>query len=187
MLVSDIQIAESSEGSTEVSAKWNGQSVYYQVPSVSFCKQALGDALVISILAPAMLAGEPIRLPDDVPVSSTLIPNLDKIQRTWTSWNVALRPVEIEAVTYHPEPIANGVGLFYAGGVDSSYSLISHLDDLNVLAVAYGYDFTFTDEQIQQSIRRHRAFADRLGKQLAPLHTNHPRFVRELVPWIFDY
>lgn len=127
-----------------------------------------------------MRAGSPIRLPDEVPVSSQLASNLDGIQRIWTSWNAGLKKVRLEASIYEPTPASDGVGLFYAGGVDSSYSLISHLDEVDVLVIAFGFDFMMSEDETGKSIERNGRFAQRLGKELAPVETNHSRFVFDL-------
>jgi hypothetical protein len=72
------------------------------------------------------------------------------------------------------------VSLFYAGGVDSSYSLISHIDEVDVLIVAFGFDFTMSEDQMAKSIERNGRFAHHLGKEFIPLETNHSRFVSSL-------
>jgi hypothetical protein len=127
-----------------------------------------------------MRAGEPLRLPDNVPVSSRLASNLDGIQRIWTSWNAGLKPVCLEASLYEPVPAAGPVGLFYAGGVDSSYSLIVHFDEVEVLMLVFGFDHTLSDAEIAVSVERNGRFAQRIGKELVPIETNHSRFLFDL-------
>ena len=72
------------------------------------------------------------------------------------------------------------MGVFYAGGVDSSYSLLTCLDEIDTMIVIYGFDFNFSEEEIEDSLKLHRPFADHLGKDLVPVETNHSDFVTNL-------
>ncbi len=127
-----------------------------------------------------MRAGTPLRLPDNIPVSSRLVSQFDGIQRIYMSWNADLKKVPLHAASYEPTPSSGPVGLFYAGGVDSSFSLLSHLDELDVLIVVFGFDHTLSDAESEANLDRNLRFAERLGKDLIPVETNHSRFMREL-------
>lgn len=180
MLVEDVRITPIDGDRVEVSATCGGSALYYRLPAHSLCRQSIGDALVLSVLATAMRAGTPVRLPDDIPVSSALAANLDGIQRIWMSWNARLKKVSLEAVLYEPAPAADGgVGLFYAGGVDSTYSLKVHLAEIDALIIAFGFDHTMSKEEIAASLERNGRFAERLRKELVPIETNHSRYVFE--------
>jgi hypothetical protein len=180
MLIEDVRIKPIDRDRVEVSAMCAGHSLHYRIPAKGFLRQSVGDALVLSVLAPAMRAGSSLQLPDDVPVSSQLAANLDGIQRVWMSWNADLKKVELNASLYDPAPSHGPVGLFYAGGVDSSFSLLSHLDELDVLIIAFGFDHTLSEAEIAANLDRNTPFARHLGKELIPVETNHSRFVREL-------
>ena len=157
-----------------------GQVVRYRVPASRLCGQAIGDALLASVLAPAMRAGSSIRLPDGVAVSSALAAQLDGIQRVLIGWNPELKNVQLQARLYEPAATAGPVGLFYAGGVDSSYSLLSHLEEIDALVIVFGFDHTMSDEEMRESLERNGRFAKRLGKELVPVETNHSRFLTDL-------
>jgi 7-cyano-7-deazaguanine synthase in queuosine biosynthesis len=182
MLIEDIQIKQINGDRIELSAMCDGHSLHYRLPASRFCRQAVGDAVVLSTLAPAMRAGSTIRLPDGIAVSSRLAANLDGIQRVYMSWNDRLKKVRLESTLYEPvpAPVDAGVALFYAGGVDSSYSLISHLDEVDALIIAFGFDHTMSDVEIANSLDRNGRFARRFGKELVAVETNHSRFVRDL-------
>jgi hypothetical protein len=96
------------------------------------------------------------------------------------SWNTGLKPVQVQSQIYEPVASSDGVGLFYAGGVDSSYSLISHIDEVDLLVLTFGFDFTMSEDDMKQSIVRNGTFAKRLGKALVSVETNHSRFVTSL-------
>jgi hypothetical protein len=180
MLIEDVRIKPIDRDRVEVSAMCEGHSLHYRIPAKSFLPQSVGDALVVSVLAPAMRAGSILQLPDNVPVSSKLAASLDGIQRVWMSWNAGLQKVELKASLYDPAPCHGPVGLFYAGGVDSSFSLLAHLDELDVLIIAFGFDHTMSEAEIAASLDRNGRFTRHLGKELIAVETNHSRFVREL-------
>ncbi len=180
MLIEDVRIKPIDRDRVEVGAMCDGHSLYYRIPAKSFLPRSVGDALVLSALVPAMRAGSSLQLPDDIPVSSQLAASLDGIQRVWMSWNVGLKKVELNASLYDPAPSDGPVGLFYAGGVDSSFSLLSHLDELDVLIIVFGFDHTMSEAEIAASLDRNGGFTQHLGKELIAVETNHSRFVREL-------
>ena len=180
MLIEDVRIEPIDRDRIEVRATCGGRPLYYRVPASRFSSQAVGDALVVSVLAPAMLAGTSVRLPANVPVSSVLASNLAGIQRIWMSWNARLRKVSLEAELYEPVPATEGgVGLFYAGGVDSSYSLIAHLAEVDALVIAFGFDHSMNESEASENLARNGRFARLLGKDLVPTETNHSRFVAD--------
>lgn len=180
MLVEDVRIEPFDRDRIEVRATCGGRPLYYRLPATRFCPQALGDALVVSVLAPAMLAGTPVRLPGNLPVSSVLAANLDGIQRIWSSWNARLEKVTLEAERYDPAPaVGGGVGLFYAGGVDSSYSLIAHQAEVDALVMIFGFDHAMSEAEAADSLTRNGRFAQLLGKEFVLAETNHSRFVAD--------
>jgi hypothetical protein len=180
MLIEDIRITPLAGDRVEVSATFGGHSLHYRLPASRLSRQAIGDALVVSVLAPAMRAGSSVRLPDAFPVSSVLASHLNGIQRIFMSWNPSLKSVCLEAALYEPAPASGPVGLFYAGGVDSSYSLIAHLDEVDVLIIAFGFDHTMSEAEMRESLERNARFAKLLAKELVPVETNHSRFVFDL-------
>jgi hypothetical protein len=180
MLIEDVRVTALAGEQVEVSAACDNHRLYYRLPAARLSRSAIGDALLVSVLTPAMRAGLSIRLPGELAVSSKLVSQLDGAQRVWASWNSDLHKVPLEAVTYEPAPSAGQVGLFYAGGVDSSYSLIAHLDEIDVLVIVFGFDHTMSDDEVRENLERNRRFAADLGKELVSMETNHSRFVRDL-------
>ena len=182
MLVEDVKIETIGEGRVELRARCGGQDLFYRVLENQFHPQAVGDVLLLSTLVPAMFRGTAVQIPDAFPVSTTLSANLAKIQRIYKSWNSCLTTVELEAAHYNPDSVkrGEGTGLFYSGGVDSSFSLIDHLDEVDTLIIAFGFDFVLSEEEVAESLERNNRFADQLGMTLASVNTNHSHFVSQL-------
>ena len=180
MRIEQVQVSPIDRDRIELCAVCDGQSLHYRLPAKRFRREAVGDALVLSTLATAMRSGTPLRLPDDIPVSSRLAAELDGIQRVYMSWNAGLKRIELEAPSYEPSPASGSVGLFYAGGVDSSFSLLSHFDEVDLLIIAFGFDHTMSEAEVAASLERNGRFVERLGKEMVAVETNHSRFVSNL-------
>jgi predicted PP-loop superfamily ATPase len=162
----------------EVSADCGGWPLYFRLPAARLEQPAIGDALLLSALVPAMLSGGAIRLPAEFPVSSVLAGHLDAIQRIYQSWNARLRTVALEAELQARQPSPRAAGLFYAGGVDSSYSLLVHEKEIRDLVLVFGFDFNPSDTEMAESTNRNLRFAETFAKALVAVETNHSRFVR---------
>ena len=179
MDVGDVAITTLADGRVEVGASAGGLPLYFRLPAEAFNPRALGDALLLATLVPAMRSGGTLRLPPGVPVSSVLLAAVPGIQRIYRSWNARLREVQVESSVYEPEGTANGVGLFYAGGVDSSFSLLSHEAEVDTLVNVFGFDMHLGEDEMRTSRKRNEAFAAELGKRMLCVETNHRTFLRE--------
>lgn len=179
MKVENVRVESLKDGRIELRAAWGDQEFYYRLPSDSFNHEAIGDALLLSTLAPAMRRGAPLIIPKDYPVSSYLLGHLDRLQRIWRSWNSMFQLISVDCEAYDPKSASpgTGVGLFFSGGVDSIYSFICHQDEVDKLIVVFGFDFSFTQEEIDQSVERNGRFAEEFGKRLVWIDTNHSQFV----------
>jgi len=178
--VEEIRLTPLDGNRVEVGALFGGHAVRYCVPASHLSRQAIGDALLASVLAPAMRTGTSIHLPDEVPVSSILASELDGIQRVLIGWNRDLKKVRLEARLYEPVSANGPVGLFFAGGVDSSYSLLSHFEEIDALVIVFGFDHSMSVQETRESIERNGRLAERLGKELVVVETNHSRFLADL-------
>ena len=110
--IEEIRVTPLDSNRVEVGALFGGHAVRYCVPASHLSRQAIGDALLASVLAPAMRMGTSIHLPDEVPVSSALASELDGIQRVLIGWNRDLKKVGLEARRYEPVSANGPVGLF---------------------------------------------------------------------------
>ncbi len=180
MELHSVAAAEDGAGHVAVRASAGDARLEVRLPSSRFNRRALGDALVLSALVPAMRAGSTLRLPRDVPVSSRLVAALPAIQRICCHWNARLQEVALDAAACEAEPAGTGTALFYAGGVDSSYSLIEHEAEVDALVVVFGFDMHMDDDEMARSRARNTAFARSLGKEILFVESNHRVFMRDL-------
>ena len=105
-----------------------------------------GDALLCLGLLPAIELGCALRI--DAPVDAGLLTAAHGVQRMVASWTPGCRPVAITAPTCDAAyPAGRGRGLFFSGGVDSSYSLAVNRGDLDGIVTLIGCDVALADEQ----------------------------------------
>lgn len=180
MDVDAVEVAAIGEDLIEVRAHAGGAVLQVRLPSARFHRRALGDALVLSTLVPAMRAGSTLRLPHDVPVSARLAAALPAIQRVYRNWNSRLHEITLDASIRESEEEGTGTTLFYAGGVDSSYSLIEHQRELDALVNVLGFDMHMNEEEMAASRARNTVFAHSLGKEMLFVESNHRGFLRSL-------
>src|SRR5438105_4867323 len=85
-----------------------------------------GDPWLAHLVTLAMTLGEPLRFA--MPVDRILVDNYRKVMAIWRSWYPYLYMIPIEAdLTDNPVSTqTRKTAAFYSGGVDSSYTVISH-------------------------------------------------------------
>lgn len=180
MNVDAVEAAAIGDDRIEIRACAGDALLQVRLPSSRFSRRALGDALLLSTLVPAMRAGRTLRLPQDVPVSSQLAAALPAIQRVYRNWNSRLHEIALDASIHESPEEGTGTTLFYAGGVDSSYSLIEHERELDTLVNVLGFDMHMDEEEMAASRARNTAFARSLGKEMLFVESNHRGFLRNL-------
>lgn len=100
---------------------------------------ATGDALLCLGLVPAMELGVDLRI--DADVDEDLLDHAREIQALLCAWYPGYRPVAVDArPARRSYPEGRGSGLFFSGGVDSSYSLATERDRISGLVTLIGAD-----------------------------------------------
>lgn len=141
--------------------------------------------LLAATLLPAMRVGETLRL--DGPVSPELIGSVPAIQSIFRSWFSDTTSIEVEAESA-PEPQADGVACFFSGGVDSFYSVLTHIDEITALVFVHGFDIQPRHVQLRTQISTSlRAAAAALGKPLIEVETNVRAFADRYTAWSEEY
>ena len=153
-----------------------------------------GDALLAGLLLPAMKLGESLQI--EAPVSPRLLRSTPRIQAMYRAWEPRLSSVKVLAEP-RPDPprsSAGRVGLFFSGGVDSSYSLarnrIDHPlneDRIEELIVIHGNDIKLSDPRgrlMDQKFDRIRRLAESLEVAAHRVSTNVQELTDRLsIPW----
>src|SRR6185503_5425828 len=130
-------VQECTSEHTLFSAVIGGRELWYRFPP-SFRVERPGDVLVAAALFPAMLAEEPLEVDRGLPVSPQLIKGLETIQKVFSSWYPMLHRIRIEARVEGGAAANSGVASFFSGGVDGSYTMLKHAEEITHLVFVKG-------------------------------------------------
>lgn len=129
-----------------VSAKVNGRDIHWDV--VGAKPSHLGDATLALGLMPAMQQG--LDLEVGLGVSQRLLHQTGAIQELLSSWDPSMKRVKIVASPSRDSGESpSGTGLFFSGGVDSFYSLVTHRGEITHLVTINGLD-NFDDTRLTE-------------------------------------
>jgi len=163
--------------------------LWYELPAeyASVVSSDRGDAFVVALLFLAMRLHEDIRI--DAPVSARLAQGLKEHQRVFTTWFPELRVATLRHNGYAPEvQTATGTGSFFSGGIDSFFTLQSHLDeqepnpDYRITHSLYldGFDtHELRTDAYDESLEAFKSLLAGLGVDLIPIRTNLKEFINE--------
>jgi hypothetical protein len=131
------------------------------------------EPFVVAGLLGAMASGEALEVDPGSPVSPRLLAGLEQIQGVLHAWNPRLSKIDVRATAGPPPPIRAGVGLFFSGGVDATYSLLKHEDEITHLIFIHGLEITLDNETLfARALARNQDSADLYAKKLLPVKTN---------------
>jgi hypothetical protein len=146
------------------------------------------DTAIAATLLPAMRSGGRLRI--EQPVSARLLANLPRIQEMFLANSTRFRPLEVVAETRDPpsRPSDGGVACFFSGGVDSTYSVLSHRDEITHLIFVHGFDVPLSDRRLRALVTDgiHRAAAE-FGLPLIEVETDLRSFSDRFVAWDTEY
>ncbi len=122
-------------------------------------------------LVRAVVDGEALNLGR---VSPLLAGNLETIRDIYAAWIDGGERIPLSFEPSGDTAVgANGVSLFFSGGVDSFYSLIKHRDEVDNLVLIHGFDVPLADTKTFALAEAQAVEAARLfGKRLIVVRTN---------------
>ena len=157
------------------------QEVWYR-----FSEGPLSDAsdyILSSCLIPAMRKGLSLRIPGEV---SLRLPDCTKIQDFITRWYPDFRRIDIDVGPAEiSRPASKGrVAAFFSGGIDSSYTLLTHLDEIDTVILVHGFDMRLSNLPLRRQVSSAvRETAEKLGKACIEVETNIRDFVEPHIGW----
>jgi hypothetical protein len=147
------------------------------------------EAVLAIGLIPAMKSGEPFHVP--APAFDSTLRNLEKFQTIFHCWYPEYRKVEISVPGRRGEPVTphgTGVGLFFSGGADCMYSLITHEPEITHLIFVHGCDIRLDQQDFRALVSaRLRETAATFGKILIEVETNLLEFSDRYGHWGYHY
>jgi len=140
---------------------------------------------VAASLLPAMRIGKPLSV--EGTVSPRLLATIPTIETVMTDWFQRTDFIEVKARPA-PEARGRGVACFFSGGVDSFYSVLSHLSEITALVFVHGFDVQPHQVALRARISENlRGAAARLGKPLIEVETNLRAFSDRYALWSEEY
>jgi len=158
-----------------LSTELDGENLWFKLPAEIHINNS-AELFVSAILLEAMISGRDIEVADDISMSPTLLSQLDKLQRIYHCWNHLLSPIKVIARNQQEPTQQPGTASFYSGGVDGSYTLCSHLEEISHLIVISGFDTVEKSEQWPLLVAKHQAVAAKLNKKLVYIESNLTAF-----------
>ncbi len=151
------------------------------------------DPLVPTLLLLAMRRGEDVRL--DGTVSPRLLAGTEAVQDLVLGWDADVRRrrtirtppqrrARIHAEVRAPAPRAPGTAAFFTAGVDSFYTVLRNLDEIDALVYVHGLDVALEKRGLRaRVVRGIRRAADELGKPLLEVETDVRRLSDQIIGW----
>ena len=175
MLVAEIEATDDGEF-RELSASVDGYRLWYRFPA-KFQPASPGNAFLVATLLPAMVQGGTLEIDSRFPVCPLLLRRLEAVQDVFVAWGPALRVpfnrVAIRAQTSLQEPASQEVGTFFSGGVDGTFTLLRHLEEVTSLIFVKGIDMQLTNDGLYDEVWQANVdFAKAVDKPIVPAASN---------------
>ena len=168
LVIPEPRLDQPAPGTWRVTAKIARQEIYFEAP-VPLSPRI--EAFVCVMTLPAMQRHMDIVV--RAPLSPVLIENLRQARTLARQWWPNLRPSELCAPTGTDRKRAPGTGLFFTGGVDSSFALSRLQKVVHELLYVEGFDVKLTDTARLQEVRRWlEIVAAATGHRLTIIRTN---------------
>jgi hypothetical protein len=168
-----------------VSASIDGFELWLEFPA-EFGPLVPGDVFLSAALLVAMKSGSTLTI--DAPCSASLLENArEMLQDIFSAWYPGLCRIDVVAEAIPDQEPRDGVGSFFSGGVDGSYTFLRRRDEITHLISVQGIDVQVDNDELwSRVIAANAGFAERFGKTLVNVRTNirrfcHPRGVSWLV------
>jgi hypothetical protein len=150
---------------------------------------ALGAACAAFFLLPSMTIGARLELA--APLEPPLRENLEvlrEIFRTWYPDKFSRGGSVAAADTTRMERPSSRRGVFFSGGVDSTYSLLRHRDSISELVFVVGFDIPHRNNELAEGVSSSlRDAAARFGLPMIEISTDLRDFSDRHVHWGSHY
>ncbi len=176
MKITDGEI-KTRDDQIEVSAHVDGFRLWYRVPKIYSVNRAAEPFLAAALL-PAMIRGEALEIDSRLTVSPKLLRNLALLQEIHHCWNPAFKIIPIEAATSPSSVLNSGSISFFSGGVDSMYTLLKSLREIDYLVFIQGFDFYYNKQTAKDFSVADIADLSQLSYKLATSHDAVSSFIR---------
>lgn len=134
----------------------------------------INDCIFLSLYLQAMQEDSDLTIPDEYPISSVLVDNLEYLQTIFSEWfDNDLSPADIEVNTKTPSYQGKNVVALFSGGVDSFYTYLKKEHQITHLFLCLGLDIQLEEhDKLKTAIETFSKFAKQHDKKLIIVRTN---------------
>ncbi len=185
MKIRDIRI-QSANNISRLSAQIEDTEVWFECKSGHNLHEN-ADVFIIAALLPAMQKSQDIYLDSNLHVSPQLLSNLDHIQEIFALWYSQLNKVQIHAKSYEKNvPNQAGVGSFFSGGADGSYTFLAHENEITHLIFVEGVDIQLDNENLlEKVIHTNSNYVKQKNKEFVRIRSNIRKYITDFgISWV---
>ena len=172
------------ESRARVTSGRSSTDVWYRVRGAGK-PSASADPYVALSLLPAMVRGAAISVRN--PVSRKMTEALPRIQEIYRSWWTDLSSTPTVVIGERRRRAVRRdrqTAVFFSAGVDSFYSLLKHIDDIDTLVFVHGFDIALGRQNLRKRVSLAIAeIARESGKRLIEVETNARVLLDREVHW----
>ncbi len=166
------------------------ETIYFRIHGVDVRVPLLASEAVLPLaLVPAMKLGSPLRISG--PVSRRLLEGARRFQEVFSLWFPEFQRVAVHAEAADDSagpPPAEGTGIFFSGGLDSSYSLLHHRNELTHAIFVIGCDIPLSNTAARDAaVTRLSETARHCGVSFVTVETDLLRFSDPFCHWGHHY
>ena len=177
MLIDGLTLTEKG-GKRELSANIDQFRVWIRVPADVQLMESAEPFIAVGFLE-ALSRGETVKIDSEVGISKPLLYKIEILQLIYRNWNSDFKPVRFDCSTAEPRSPIPGLATMYSAGVDSTYTLLRHEEEITHMVRLFGIDFSDTPEATTRIIEHDSGYATDLGKRYIPVRTNFREYANE--------
>lgn len=170
---------------TTLSASIGDYNVWFKIDN-KFEPKLRAEPFLATALLDAMCDGSEIQVSEGYPISAKLAATLPEIQSIYRCWNKQLQRASICTTVDTHNEITGKIASFFSAGIDSSYTLCEHFDEITHLVLLKSFDDPGPEQEWQEYIAAQEKFAHQQGKQLVIIDTNVRQYADDKkISWEF--
>lgn len=172
---------------SELSGMVDKEQLYIRVPEhIEIFPRA--EWLIGAILLEAMISDRDIEVSQEIVVSELLLSKANELQSLYACMNEKLNVVKIIATPNSNNESDDKTGSYFSGGVDSSHTLVRHMNEITHLVMISEFDERMTPANWQRRVSNQSEFSRQLGKKLIPVESNVRAWnVSRRISWEFAH
>lgn len=151
--------------------------------------EACDEAVIAASLLSCMKEGSALQACGSV--DRRLLSNLPQLQRIYATWMPELSLAGLETLKPADTPstkAAGRTGAFFSGGVDSFYTLLQNLQEIDDLILIQGFDMDLEKTDLFERTRKAaEEVCGKLGKTLIVIRTDIKDFMLDCAEWSFGH